>query len=75
MHQYNIRDPLERVAIEVHPSDWLSKQILASCYRLMVKWLEPYTVPSHEASPLAEVLVTNFFCPLRVPEELHCPWH
>jgi hypothetical protein len=31
------------------------------------KWLESYAIPSQEAAAMAEALVTNFYCLLRVP--------
>jgi hypothetical protein len=33
-------------------------------------WLEAYATPNQEASTVAEALVTNFFCPFGVPQEL-----
>jgi hypothetical protein len=35
------------------------------------KWPEAYTSLNQEVSTVAEVLVTNFFCSFRVPQELH----
>jgi hypothetical protein len=35
------------------------------------KWVEAYTIPSQEASPVVEALVTNFFCHFGVPREPH----
>jgi hypothetical protein len=34
------------------------------------KWPEANAIPNQEALTEAEVLVTNFFCRLRVPQEL-----
>jgi hypothetical protein len=35
------------------------------------KWPEAYAIPHHEASPVAEALVTNFSCPFGIPRELY----
>jgi hypothetical protein len=35
------------------------------------KWVEAYANPNHEASTMAEALVTNFFCRFGIPRELH----
>jgi transposase InsO family protein len=35
------------------------------------KWPEAYAIPNQEASTIAEVLVTNFFCRFGIPRELH----
>ena len=35
------------------------------------KWPEVYAIPNHEASTVADVLVSNFFCRFGVPMELH----
>jgi hypothetical protein len=35
------------------------------------KWPEVYAIPNHEASTVAEALVTNFFCRFGILRELH----
>jgi hypothetical protein len=35
------------------------------------KWPEVYAIPDQEASTVADVLVTNFFCRFGIPRELH----
>jgi transposase InsO family protein len=35
------------------------------------KWPEAYAIPDQEASTVADVLVTNFFCRFGIPRELH----
>jgi hypothetical protein len=34
------------------------------------KWPEAYANPNQEASTMAEVLITNFFCRFGIPQEL-----
>jgi hypothetical protein len=46
-------------------------QILDSSTGCVTKQLEVYAVPSQEASIMADVLVTNFFCHFVVKRELH----
>jgi hypothetical protein len=35
------------------------------------KWPEAYAIPNQESSTVAEALVANYFCRLRVPRELY----
>ena len=35
------------------------------------KWPDVYAIPNQEASTVADVLVSNFFCRFGVPMELH----
>jgi hypothetical protein len=35
------------------------------------KWPEDCAIPNQEASTVAEALVTNFFCPFGIPQELY----
>jgi hypothetical protein len=36
----------------------------------LTKWPEAYAIPNQEASTVAEVLVTNFFCRFGIPHIL-----
>jgi hypothetical protein len=35
------------------------------------KWPEAYAIPNHEASTVAEALVTSFLCRFGLPQELY----
>jgi hypothetical protein len=37
----------------------------------LTKWPEVYAIPNKQASIVVDALMTNFFCRLRVPRELH----
>jgi hypothetical protein len=74
MHQYNIKALHKRIAINVvglFPwSDQGNSYLLIAMY-YFTKWPEAYTIPNEEALTIVEILVTNFFCRLGVPRELH----
>jgi hypothetical protein len=65
MHQYNVRAPFERIAIDVagpfSQSDQGNRYFLIAV-DYFTKWAEAYAIPNQEASTVAAVLVTNFFC-------------
>jgi transposase InsO family protein len=74
MHQYNVRAPFERIAIDVAGSFPLSDQGNRDLFIAMdyfTKWPEVYAIPNQEASTVAEALFTNFFCLCGIPRELH----
>jgi hypothetical protein len=76
IHQYNIGDPFERTAINVagtFPWSDQGNRYLLITMDYFTKWPHAYAIPNQEASTVAEVLVTNFFCHFRVPWELQWP--
>jgi hypothetical protein len=73
-HPYNVGAPSERIAIYAEGSLLRSgqgNQNLSIGMEYFTKWPETYGFPNHETSAVAEVLVTNFFCSIGVPQELH----
>jgi transposase InsO family protein len=74
MHQFNIVAPFERHAIDVEGpfprSDHRNLYLLITM-DYFTKCPEVYAIPNQEASTVAEALVTNFFCFLVIPRELH----
>jgi hypothetical protein len=74
MHQYNVRAPVKRIAIDVARSfPWRDQGnwYLLITLDYITKWLEAYAIPNQEASTMADVLVTNFFCHFGILLELH----
>jgi hypothetical protein len=74
MHQYNVGAPFKRTAIDVagpFPRSNQGNRYLLIAMDYFTKWTEAYTIPSQEASTVAEALVTNFFCCFGIPWELH----
>jgi hypothetical protein len=74
MHQYNVGAPFERLAIDVAGPCPLSdhgNQYILIAMDYFTKWPEAYAILNQEASTIAEVLVTNFFCRFGIPRELH----
>jgi hypothetical protein len=73
MHQYNVRAPFERMAIDVAEpfplSDEGNRYVLIAIDYFM-KWPEAYAIPNQKASTIAQSLVTNF-CRFDIPQELH----
>jgi hypothetical protein len=74
MHQYNVGDPFERIAIDITGLVLWSDQgnrylLIAMDY--FCKWPEAYAIPNQEVWTVVEALVTNFFCRFRVPREPH----
>jgi hypothetical protein len=73
MHQYNVGAPFERIAIDVAgPFTRIGRgnRSLLIAMDYFTK-SEAYAIPNQEASTVAEVLVNNFFCRLRIPREPH----
>jgi hypothetical protein len=74
MHQYNVEAPFERIYIDVaapYPGRDQENLDLLIAMDYFTKWPEAYAIPNQEASTVEEALVTNFFCRLGVPRELH----
>jgi hypothetical protein len=74
MHQYNVGAPFERLAIDVAGPFPRSDQgnwyfLIAMDY--FTKWPEVYSFPSQEVLTIADALVTNCFCHISTPVELH----
>jgi transposase InsO family protein len=74
MHQYNVGVSFEIIAINVAGPFPLSDQgnrylLIAMDY--FSKRPEAYATPNQEAPTIAEALVTNFFCRVAIPRELH----
>ena len=71
---YNVREPMERVAIDVlgplPETDSGNKYILIAM-DYFSKWPEAYALPNQEAVTVANVLVSQFFSRFGVPAELH----
>jgi hypothetical protein len=73
MHQYNVGAPFERIAIEVagpFPRSVQGNRYLLIAMEYFTKWPEVYAIPDQEASTVADVLVTDFFCRFGIPREL-----
>ena len=70
MHQYNVGARFERIAGPFPESDRGSRYLLVGM-DYFTKWLEVYAILNQEASTVADVLVSNFFCRFGVPMELH----
>jgi hypothetical protein len=74
VHQYSVRVPLKRIAIDVEGPFPLSDQgnrYLLTAMDYFTKWPEAYAIPNQGASTIAEALVTNFLCRFGIPWELH----
>jgi hypothetical protein len=74
MHQFNVVAPFLRIAIDVaRPFPWSNQgnRYLLIGMDYFTKWPEAYATPNQEASTMAEVMVTNFFCCFEVLWELH----
>jgi hypothetical protein len=73
MHQYNVGAPFERIAINVagrFPRSDQGNRYILIAIDYFTKWPEVYAITNHEASTVAEALVTNFFCRFSTPREL-----
>jgi hypothetical protein len=65
MHQYNVRAPFERVAIDIagpFPQSDRGNRYLLISMDYFTKWPEVYSISNQEASTVADALVTNFLC-------------
>ena len=74
MHQYNVGAPFERIAIDISgsfPESDNGNRYLLIAMDYFTKWPQVYAIPNQVASTVADALVTNFFCRLGVPMELH----
>jgi hypothetical protein len=74
MHQYNVGAPFKRISVDVagpFPLSDQGNQYLLIAMDYSTKWPEAYALPNQEASTVAEVLVTNFFCRFGILLELH----
>jgi len=74
MHQYNVRAPFKRIAIDIagpFPESDNGNRYLLIAMDYFTKWPEVYAIPNQEASTVANALVTNFFCRFGVPMKLH----
>ena len=73
MHQY-VRAPFERIAVDIarpFPESNRGNRCLLVAMDYFTKWPEVYAIPNQEASTVANILVSNFFCHVGVPMELH----
>jgi hypothetical protein len=73
MHKYNVGAPFEMIAIDVagpFPRSDQENRYLVVAMDCFTKWPEAYAIPDQEASTVADVLVTNFFCSFGIPREL-----
>jgi hypothetical protein len=74
MHQYSVWAPFERITFDIagpFPASERRNRYLLIAMDCFTKWLEAYAIPNQEASTVANVPVTNYFCHFRVPRELH----
>jgi transposase InsO family protein len=74
MHLYNVGAPFEGITIDVagpFPRRDQGNRYLLIAMDYFTKWPEAYAIPGQEASTVADVLVTNFFCRFGIPRELH----
>ena len=66
MHQYNVGAPFERIAVDIagtFPDSDRGNRYLLVTMDYFTKWPEVYAILNQEASTVADVLVSNFFCP------------
>jgi hypothetical protein len=74
MHQYNVGPPFERIAIDItgpFPERDRGNRYFLVAMDYFTKWPEVNAIPNQEATTVADVLVTNFFCRFEVPREMH----
>jgi hypothetical protein len=74
MHQYNVGAPFERIAIDIaglFPESDKGNRYLLVAMHYFTKWPEVYAIPNQYVSTVAGALLTNFFCLIGVPRELH----
>jgi len=74
MHQYKVRAPFQRIAVDIagpFPESDRGNRYLLVAMDYFTKWPEVYAIPNQEASTGADVLVSKFFCRFGVPMELH----
>jgi hypothetical protein len=72
MHQCNVGDLSERIAVDIAGAflrrDQGNRYLIGLDYYM--KWPEAYDIPDQEASTVADALITNFFCGFGIPQEL-----
>jgi hypothetical protein len=74
MHQYNVAESFERIAIDVSvPFLWSDQgnRCLLITMNYFTMWPEAYAIPNQEVSTVAGAIVTNFFCRFGVLRDLH----
>jgi hypothetical protein len=70
MHQYNVRAPFKRVAIDISGPFLESNRgnrYLLVAMDYITKWPEVYAILNQEVSTVADILVSNFFCHFGAP--------
>ena len=71
---YQVGAPMERIAVDIagpFPTTERGNRFILVVMDYFTKWPEAFPLPNHEATTVAEVLVTEVFARFGVPWELH----